>query len=108
MCTNLDCNLKSASIGCIEIALVVELAVRARAGAIRKREGARAGTARPTAAAMRFKCEVSANAATRQMRGSAGPEKTMAGLTEDWGISKSSASSIGVMSQCRRWMTLKI
>ncbi len=76
------------------------------AGVIRSLAGGRAGTARSTAATMRFRCEFRAKAATRQIRGSAGPEKRILEASLKRGISKSRAISIAVTSHFCRCVTL--
>jgi hypothetical protein len=68
---------------------------------MRNPEGSRAGTARSIAATMRSNCAVSAKAATRQMRGSLGPEKRRDVPSDSGGVSKSSAISMGVRVRAR-------
>jgi hypothetical protein len=92
----------SAGSGKIETVTAAELtAARTGEGTIRSVGGRRAGSARSTAATIRFNCGVNANAATKQIRGSAYPEKKNPD-EEVRGVSKSRAISIAVTSHWGR------
>jgi hypothetical protein len=92
--------------GAIVIPVGAEVGARTRGVTILTAAGSRAGTARSSVVTILFNCGVRANAATRQIRGSAGPETLGPNGLLNPAVLRSSAISMGVTSQRGQRVTL--